>query len=479
MMRPAVVDGVAAGMRLFDEEQFGPIVALARYREVGEALAWQERSPYGQQAGVWGPSGETRDALVAALTREVARVNINAPCQRGPDSFGFTATEKSGSGTLSIDKALESLSRVSIISSQESAAIQQPEPDQVARVLGPPRPGRRTRIVCTVGPASSTVPVLTQMIEAGMDVARINFSHVGSPIDAERLVSALRAAMKAAGRPVQILGDLQGPKLRVAALDAPLSLIAGSTLTLCTDQQSAPGRLPLAPAGIVADIQVGQAVFIDDGKVELVVVHKEDGRLEAEVLKGGVVSSKKGVNLPGTQLSMALPTDKDRADLATMKRLGVDLVAASFVESAEDITKVRRAYDAPVRVVAKIERRKAVERIREILEVSDGVMVARGDGAVELGDAAMPVIQNQIHRLGNQRGKVTGTATQMMESLIHGGDRPSRSDASDVARAAMEGSDFVMTSAETAVGSDPVKVIQVMSRILEQTEAALRDGTVR
>ena len=341
------------------------------------------------------------------------------------------------------------------------------------KLFGPPRPDRRTRVVCTVGPACADVDTLAKMIDAGMDVARLNFSHIDGAADAQRWVGLLDAAMAKAGRTITLMADLRGPKLRIGKLAGATQLVAGHAVTLGEG-----GQLPLSPPAIVADLKDGDRLFIDDGRVELVVRDASETPVKADVLRGGVVTSMKGLNLPDTKLSGAVPTAKDLADIEIIESLGIDRVAVSFVESAVDVERFRKAFKHPVQLIAKVERPAAVVAIEEIMAAADGVMVARGDGAVEMGDAEMPVIQRQIHSLGNRQDVPTGTATQMMESMNDGG-RPSRADASDVARAAIEGSDFVMTSGETAMGSDPIGVIEAMAKILATTERAIRTGTVQ
>ena len=249
-------------------------------------------------------------------------------------------------------------------------------------------------------------------------------------------------------------------------------------MTLVTDAtvHLGPEGLPVTPPEIVAELKPADRVFIDDGKLQLEIT-AAGPTARARVIRGGTVRSRKGINLPDTQLSLQVPTDKDIADIATIEALGIGLVAVSFVEDGADLERVRGHFTAPVKLMAKIERARAVTNLNAIMEAADGIMVARGDGAVEIGEAQMPVVQRQIHHLGTRLQVPTGTATEMLASMTEGGG-PTRAEASDVARAALEGSDFVMTSGETAVGVDPVHVIRTMSKILEATEGALRSGAV-
>lgn len=355
------------------------------------------------------------------------------------------------------------------------------------RLFGPARvdpatgaTGRRTRILCTVGPASSDVGILARMIEAGMDGARINFSHVAEPTAARRFVDLLASAMERSGRKISVVADLQGPKIRIGRLDRPIAVdSSGSSVVLYTEGGEPPRgviALPVAHPRVLTDLSPGDRVLVDDGKIELRVSTKalegQGAAVRVEVLKGGSVSSRKGMNLPDTTITDRVPTEKDLRDIATIEELGIGVAMVSFVGDASDMSRVRERFRGPVRLIAKIERSQAVRNLEEIMRVSEGVLVARGDGAVELGDAEVQVLQRRIHALGNRFGVPTGTATQMMESMLTS-PRPSRADASDVARAAFEGSEFVMTSAETAIGPDPVEVIRVMSRILEASERAV------
>jgi pyruvate kinase len=414
--------------------------------------------------------------------RALARSISSSPVFGDPDlgSISSIEIERAWQDASRFEpRQLESLKRL-------SATLGVPVPDpfgpsRADRIFGPARADektgqipRKTRVLATVGPASSDPELLAEMIERGMDGARVNFSHVKTADEARAIIGGLREAMKIAGREIPIIADLQGPKIRVGDLDAPMTLETGSAVKLVPAGEG--GGLPIPPK-ILADLAPGERVLIDDGKIELRVLSREGG-VSAEVVRGGPVSSRKGINLPDSALTARVPTEKDLADLAVLRELGVDTIMVSFVQDASDLERVRKAYGAPVKLIAKIERQQAMENIEQIMAASDGVLVARGDGAVELGDAEMPVAQRRIHTLGNRTGVATGTATQMLESMLTS-PRPSRADASDIARAAFEGSDFVMTSAETAIGPSPVEIIKTMSKILEAAERAIRTGTVR
>ncbi len=419
------------------------------------------------------------DSEVPKQDQDLARTISKSPLMGDPDlpSLSNIEVERAWSEIDTIGvQAVPSLIRLS-----HQLGVRVPdafESGPTDKLFGPPRIDaktgvlrRRTRIVATIGPACADPKVLAKMIDAGMDVARLNFSHVKSPGEAKVWVDRLKEAMAIAGREIEIMADLRGPKIRVADCEA-FAVAAGDPVTI-----GAGGQIPVSPPSLAADLKVGEHLFINDGRVKIEVVNTDCNPIEGKVLVGGDIGPGNGLNLPDSELSLSLPTDKDLADIAIIDQLGIDLVAVSFVETGADLDAVRAKFAGPVRLIAKVERPKAVENLGSIFEASDGLMVARGDGAVEMGDAQIPVVQRKIHRQGNRLAVPTGTATQMMESMQHGG-RPSRSDVSDVARAALEGSDFVMTSGETAMGDDPIAVISKMSKILETTELAIRTGTV-
>jgi pyruvate kinase len=332
---------------------------------------------------------------------------------------------------------------------------------------------RRTKIIATIGPASSSPAMLTRMIRAGMDVARLNFSH-GSRSTHARAIREIRAAAAKVGRHVGLLLDLQGPKLRVGEFEGGVArLNAGATLLLTNRRVLGTARQVHAVySRLMTDVRVGGRVLIDDGLVELRVVARERAGLRCRVVIGGPVADHKGLNFPGAQLGANPLTPKDRRDLAFGLAMGVDFVALSFVRRAEDINRLkrllRRARRPPV-VIAKIERREAIENLDEILGAADGVMVARGDLGVEYPPERVPILQKRIIDGANRREVLVITATQMLESMV-GAPRPTRAEASDVANAIFDGTDAVMLSAETAVGRYPEKAILTMARIATEAE---------
>ncbi len=376
---------------------------------------------------------------------------------------------------LHLDKdALTRLSEAVGVAPPGSARYQQ----AAERLFGPSRPERQTRIISTIGPASSDVPTLTKMIQAGTDVARLNFSHIESYEQAKVLVDNLRAAMQAAGRDIAILADLPGPKIRVGALKDPVELPTGSAVMLTGGEDSNSGRLAVNPPQILHDLRVGDRVFIDDGRVALRVTSKSDDGVQTEVLIGGTVRSHKGLNLPDTRLSERIPTPRDLEKMQIARSLGIHLLAASYVEDASDVERVRQAFGAPVQIIAKMERPQALQNLDEIYRATDGVMVARGDLAIEVGDEQVPIAQQRLNHQGVTQCVPTGTATQMLESMTSN-SRATRAEVGDVARAVFEGSAFVMTSEETAMGVDPAHVVETMARIVTAAEAALRSGNAR
>jgi len=332
---------------------------------------------------------------------------------------------------------------------------------------------RRTKIIATIGPASSAPEVLTRMIRAGMDVARLNFSH-GTQIDHTRAIRRIRAASKRVGKHVGLLLDLQGPRLRLGEFEGgSVSLGAGDDV-IVTNRRGLgnPRRIPVVYSSLMRDVSVGDRVLIDDGLVELRVTGKRRDGLKCRVVTGGDLADHKGVNFPGVKLSAASLTAKDRADLAFGLAMGVDYVALSFVRRAEDIKALRRRLrmaQRPPAVIAKIERREAIENLDSILDAADGVMVARGDLGVEYPAERVPILQKRIIERANWHEVLVITATQMLESMVHAA-RPTRAEASDVANAIFDGTDAVMLSAETAVGDYPARAIQTMARIASEAD---------
>ena len=338
---------------------------------------------------------------------------------------------------------------------------------------------RRTKIVCTIGPASSSVEVLRRLIREGMDVARLNFSHGNHSTHAES-IDRIRQVAQEENRVVGILQDLQGPRIRVASLaHSPLNLVAGQQVVLTSEPITGQGNvIPVRGADLAADVGPGNTILVADGQVEVRVRQVEGKRVLADVIIGGQIESNKGINVPGVTLSIPTFTDKDRDDLAFGLAHGVDWVAMSFVRSASDIQLVRdhiAALGANTPIMAKIEKHEAVDNFDEILAVSDGIMVARGDLGIEVPAEEVPIIQKIIIDKCNRAGKPVVTATQMLSSMIEH-PRPTRAEASDIANAILDGTDAAMLSGETAVGKYPVESVETMARIAESAEQAFPYG---
>ena len=334
---------------------------------------------------------------------------------------------------------------------------------------------RRAKIVCTVGPASNSESMLRDLMRAGMDIARLNFSH-GTHEEHARVIERLRRSAAKEGRTVGILQDLQGPKMRTGRLRyrTPVALKKGSKVTI-TPREVA-GTSSLISTGfptLAKEVGPGTRILISDGLIELVVRGIHGADVECEVVNGGLLGEHQGINLPGTAVSVPSLTEKDRKDLEFGIRHGVDLVALSFVRTAGDVREVKRLIgnrgdDLPV--IAKLEKPQAIEHLEEIFEVADGVMVARGDLGVEVAPEQVPIIQKHIIRRAMEWRKPVITATQMLESMVEN-PRPTRAEASDVANAVFDGTDAVMLSAETASGRYPREAASIMSRIVTEAEA--------
>jgi pyruvate kinase len=333
---------------------------------------------------------------------------------------------------------------------------------------------RRTKIVATIGPASSTNEMIGGLIEAGMDGARLNMSH-GTRDDHALLAKRVREMHEAVGRPVALIADLQGPKLRVGDLDAAVELEKGASIVIAGEDAARDGDLPISPSVLGSVLQPGNDVLIDDGHVRLRVEAVERSRARCEVVVGGMVGSHKGVNLPGVPLPIPSLTRKDLEDLDVAIELGADFVALSFVRSASDVKALRTLIEAAgshAYVIAKIEKAEAVAALDEILAEAQAVMVARGDLGVEIGVAEVPLLQKRIISKALERGKPVITATQMLESMIHLPE-PTRAEASDVANAILDGTSALMLSGETAVGDYPIEAVQYMDRIALAVEPSL------
>jgi pyruvate kinase len=332
------------------------------------------------------------------------------------------------------------------------------------------RRSRKTKIVVTLGPASHTSEHIRALFLAGADVFRINMSHTNHA-RLTTLVDTLRGAEAELGRPIGILVDLQGPKLRLGKLEGgEKKLETNAKLTLVHAETTAdPAQLPIPHAEIFAALKPGGNLLIDDGKVRLVADSVAEGRIEATVLQGGVVKNHKGVNLPDTMLPIPALTPKDRADLDYALSLGIDWLALSFVQRPDDVAELRKAAAGRAGVMTKIEKPAAFRALEEIVSLSDAVMVARGDLGVEMPLEAVPGRQKEIIRGARRAGKPVVVATQMLESMITN-PIPTRAEVSDVANAVFEGADAVMLSAETASGAYPSQAVAVMDRIAQAVE---------
>lgn len=334
----------------------------------------------------------------------------------------------------------------------------------------------RTKIVATLGPASNSAEIIEQLIMAGMDIARLNFSH-GTTEDHHRLISNVNIASYKAGKDIGILLDLQGPKIRIGRLEKDaIQLEEGSSFTITTRDVAGNEReVSTNYTPLPQEISAGSSILLDDGLLELEVQKTTRTDIMCKIIRGGRLTEKKGINVPGAQLSVPSLTDKDRDDLLTGIREGVDYVAISFIRTADDVASVKnilKREGTAIPVIAKIEKPEAVDNLDHILKVADGIMVARGDLGVELPPEEVPIIQKEIIRRCNEEGVPVITATQMLESMIHN-PRPTRAEASDVANAIVDGTDAIMLSGETAVGKYPVEAVSMMNRIAAATENRL------
>lgn len=335
---------------------------------------------------------------------------------------------------------------------------------------------RRAKIVATIGPASQDEYTIEKLIRAGMNVARLNFSH-GSHADHAKVIQRLRRVSQVTGKPLCLLQDLQGPKIRVGEITGgKVLLVPGKTLRLVTE--AVPGddtHVSVAFPELPASVEIGGRILLDDGNLELRVTGRGSGWVDTEVIAGGELKPHKGVNLPGARLSISALTPKDEQDLAFGLEQGVDMVALSFVRAAHDIQYLRSriAHLTPGKprlpIIAKLERPEALQNLDEIVHAADGVMVARGDLGVEMSPQVVPIAQKRIIECANRHGRLVITATQMLDSMINN-PRPTRAEASDVANAVLDGTDAVMLSGETAAGKYPVQSVQMMDAIICQAE---------
>ena len=327
---------------------------------------------------------------------------------------------------------------------------------------------QRTKIVCTLGPASSTEEGIRGLIDGGMNVARLNFSH-GTHSQHAETIATLRRLSKEKSHPVAILGDLQGPRIRVGDIPGEIHVQQGEDLILVHEGLETEGEIPITYDALASDVHVGDRILIDDGLIELIAMDVTHPRVTARVLHGGTINPHKGLNLPGVHVSAPSITDKDIADIRFAIEQDLDYLALSFVRRATDIEQLRAMLPKGLLIVAKIEKDVALTNIESIIEASDGVMVARGDLGVELPFEEVPGAQKRIIALANLMGRPVITATQMLESMIEN-PRPTRAEASDVANAILDGTDAVMLSAETAAGAYPRLAVEAMRRIITQIE---------
>jgi pyruvate kinase len=327
---------------------------------------------------------------------------------------------------------------------------------------------RRTKIVATLGPAWSEPEQMTALLDAGVNVVRINASHATPEIRAG-WVTELQKIIQGRTESASILVDLQGPRIRVGTLEQPLRLEPGQRVLFAPEGEARPGEIPTTYEGLAADVHVGARILLDDGLLSVEVTGVPDGRVEAVVHYGGELKSNKGMNLPGLEVSAPALTPKDREDVEQAVALGVDYIALSFVRRPEDMEGLRALVPRTTKLIAKIEKDTALRNLCGILDASDAIMVARGDLGVELPFEEVPLMQKQIIREASLHGKPVITATQMLESMINA-PRPTRAEASDVANAILDGTDAVMLSAETAVGHYPGEAVRAMDRIAREME---------
>ena len=347
---------------------------------------------------------------------------------------------------------------------------------------------QNTKIVATLGPSSSDEAIIEKLIKAGMDVARLNFSY-GTYEEHSRIIQILRNLSQKLKKPITILQDLQGPKLRVGNLPPDgIPIRSGQTVHLkrlvnnqfTSDINSKNLIIPLDIPDVTCDLVKGGQILLDDGNMELMILKVDQDEIDAKVIVGGILFSHKGVNLPGTSLNIHGFTEKDQADLKFGLSQGIDAVALSFVRSASDITTIRQSIsllspeNSFMPIVAKLELPEAIHNLQQILDAADGVMVARGDLGVETSPSAVPVIQKEIIHAANLKAKLVITATQMLDSMIKN-PRPTRAEASDVANAILDGTDAVMLSGETASGAYPVESVAMMKSITQEAEAHFKE----
>jgi pyruvate kinase len=326
----------------------------------------------------------------------------------------------------------------------------------------------RTKIVATVGPATGEHDRIHALAELGVDVIRVNFAH-GTHDAAAHYIQWTREASEVARKPLAVLADLAGPKIRIGSLAEPVELVTRQPVVLAPEAEAAAGEIPTTHPRLAADVAPANRVLLDDGLMELRVVRVAPPRVYCDVVRGGVLHEHKGINLPGIEVSAPTLTEKDLVDLEFAIRHDVDYIGLSFVQREDDVRALRARVPAGVLIVAKIEKARALEQIESILEVTDAVMVARGDLGVELPFEQVPVAQKTIVQLANRYGRPVITATQMLESMMEN-PRPTRAEASDVANAVFDGTDAIMLSGETAAGRYPLLAVEAMARIAAEIE---------
>lgn len=334
---------------------------------------------------------------------------------------------------------------------------------------------KRTKIVCTIGPASQEVEMLTKLVEAGMNVCRLNFSH-GTHENHAELIARIRSVSEATGEPLAILQDLQGPKIRVGDLpEEGVELVAGKTIIFTSGEGDIPKKIPVTYPNLHEDVKTGQRLLLDDGLLEVTVKSVKEKDVTCTVMTGGKLTSHKGLNLPETETKISAITDKDKEDIKFGVEQGVDWIALSFVRSADDIKQLRALIgNKEIRVIAKIEKPQAVEKMDEIIAEVDGIMVARGDLGIEMPAERVPVIQKQLIEKCLEAGKPVIVATQMLDSMIRN-PRATRAEISDIANAVIDHADAVMLSGESASGAHPVEAVKTMAATVIETEKSSYD----
>lgn len=330
---------------------------------------------------------------------------------------------------------------------------------------------RNAKIICTLGPATDDRDTIRELADAGMTIARLNASH-GTVEDRRDRIHAVRQVDEVTDEPLSVMLDTKGPEVRTAEIDEPIEIADDATVEFVVGDTATPERIGLS--NDITAVEPGDVVLLDDGRIETHVESVEDGVITAHVVSGGELGSRKGVNVPGVELDLDIVTEKDRRDLQLAAEENADFVAASFVRSADDVYEISSTleeFGADIPIIAKIERAGAVENLDEIIDAAYGVMVARGDLGVECPMEDVPVTQKRIIRKCREAGSPVITATEMLDSMVHS-RRPTRAEASDVANAVLDGTDGVMLSAETAIGDDPVHVVETMDRIVREAEAS-------